>query len=1329
MQQQQLNECAKAYQECKPCGWANCIPDAGTAATACCAANYAFKCCTEKPPQTTPRQLEELEDCEKARKKCPYRMSSCIAKRGQAAGACCSQNQLFTCLEPSIVWDKKTALELLQDFQTNKECKAKSFCVCEGPYFPQNRGRFVGNVPHRLIGTCCDNSSACQCCWTDKAIVKLPTLHKVAKTKECKAMIVEEEKCNCAHAHHPYYPNLVPHSCVKEEVWSASPCCKDGFRIECCAYPEMDLQSHVARVLCDANDPKSDDCTAIGYYAAAGFDCEHAPEINSICFFNFLVARNVDKPIAISQKPVLTLCKGRAKECPCGHASCVFTGLLAASIDACCDGLYEFKCCANATALTTTTAHPKGIFEKGKCEDSTEIKRICKTCDFYSCIRREGYASSICCAEHYVMTCCVGEQVPTSATKSTMQTTMSKEVTTTMAKTTTMTKMSTNPMTKITTTTTVEDPIYAERKAAGPPMQCLIKAICTMEMQRRASHLYEQLTDRRANLVQRLNDGVQLIVLMQSQLISERLLDWKNSQKLSQIGVVFEQREQILDEIQSEFEVLAENNWTLRACACWQLDLLKRSPRLSDSQSVQSHISNLTYILETLTKLLVQNCKNCCTDYCRPVQCMLVTQSFVVAVQPEPVLKTQHKFVAEVRLLIGERLGIKQQLINTNVTVKIIAEEEAKMLSTGQLNEKDIKTVGSISNDFEKLVLDERGHMAAKFNNSKLSRIAHRKPPAKGSLQASQCAQTATDQKYALLFHITPFQLGNLGKFDVWTLSLPIMDCDAQAVILWQRAFSSVVSDHSRQIPDNSLPDSQNRTNASDDVSMVAWPDLSRVLRHKFFLFTGANRPLSESDLAYLGEKLGMHSHGDNKPITFQRFAKQNLRDDVNFSFWEWFFLIMQLIKQKLLKFWDEGWLVGFISKQDTSSQMMMCPNLTFLLRFSDTQTGAVSIGFVCEEDGIKVPFHLAPFTIKDLDQLSLASRIRNCPQLQEIRYLHPDIEKEEMLAYFESEEQRLRVNETSPTGYIGSEIVMVAKTAGCKLNSALGSDSPSPMSNQWSPGELQQSNSMEISDDIVSILSQNQLEAANVESLLGFQVGHRMAVDQQQPMPHLDLSFMDSFAVQPNAAQCDVLDQLTKRGQALLVDARMEGIEIRQCTCPEQTECIDEMQMQAIDCVKSCWTTFSAITDQPQKLRTCFVRADVLIDEFVKCFENTVESCLQQREEKMINKVNITEMFRLGIERIEKTKAQLLKSLADGPIKKIMDTTSKFGVCVKDCFLAKNPNQYCFDEKDCQPLLVGAKATKSLRKCTKRIDWKKESGELCECSVKAGIADMEQYW
>ncbi len=67
-----------------------------------------------------------------------------------------------------------------------------------------------------------------------------------------------------------------------------------------------------------------------------------------------------------------------------------------------------------------------------------------------------------------------------------------------------------------------------------------------------------------------------------------------------------------------------------------------------------------------------------------------ISQSFVVAVQPETVLKTQHKFIAEVRLLIGDKLGIKQHLVNTNVTVKIIAEDEARLLSTGQLQEKDM---------------------------------------------------------------------------------------------------------------------------------------------------------------------------------------------------------------------------------------------------------------------------------------------------------------------------------------------------------------------------------------------------------------------------------------------------------------------------------------------------------------------------------------------------------------------------------------------------------------------------------------------------------------
>uniref|UniRef100_A0A915B8H5 Signal transducer and activator of transcription n=3 Tax=Parascaris univalens TaxID=6257 RepID=A0A915B8H5_PARUN len=608
------------------------------------------------------------------------------------------------------------------------------------------------------------------------------------------------------------------------------------------------------------------------------------------------------------------------------------------------------------------------------------------------------------------------------------------------------------------------------------------------EMQRRASQLYENLTERRCSLAQKLNDGVHNVALLQNQLISDRLFEWKNRQKLSQVGVPFDNKDQLLDEIQTEFETLAEQNWQLRTFACWQLDLLRRGPQLNDN-SAQSHITNLSMVSDNLTKLL----------------CMLVSQSFIVAIQPDAVLKTQHKFIAEVRLLIGDKLGIKQHLVNTNVTVKIIAEEEARMLSTAQLSEKDIRSVGSISNDFEKLTMDDKGHMSAKFNNSKLTRIAHRKPPPKGTqgeCKAISNQQAATDQKYALLFHISPFQLGNLGKFDVWTLSLPLMvtvhgsqDCDAQGAILWQRAFYSV-----------------NRTAVSSEIGAVSWQELSQVLRHKFTLFTGAHRAISDSDLAYLAEKLIVPSNVDNKPITFHRFAKQNLREDVNFSFWEWLFAIMQLIKQKLLKFWDEGWLIGFIGKQEASTQMVNAPHPTFLLRFSDTQTGAVSIGFVCEDDGVKIPFHLSPFSIKDLDQLSLAQRIASCPQLKEIRYLYPDIDKEEMLRYFESED---RQKSSSPTGYIGSEIVMVAKTGKCATtNSITGGDSPSSVSNQskldWSPGEvIPRANSMDMGEELMTMLSQNMLDN-NVESLLG--PGFRPQLPSQ-PLQPIDLSFIDGAA------------------------------------------------------------------------------------------------------------------------------------------------------------------------------------------------------------------------
>jgi hypothetical protein len=210
-------------------------------------------------------------------------------------------------------------------------------------------------------------------------------------------------------------------------------------------------------------------------------------------------------------------------------------------------------------------------------------------------------------------------------------------------------------------------------------------------------------------------------------------------------------------------------------------------------------------------------------------------------------------------------------------------------------------------------------------------------------------------------------------------------------------------------------------------------------------------------------------------------------------------------------------------------------------------------------------------------------------------------------------------------------------------------------------------------------------------------------------------------------AYAADVIDQFARQGRELISDSEIKGEKVRQCTCEEQTECVEGMKKQALGCVESCWQRFGEITDHPQDLRKCFNRTDYLFDSFLTCFEHNVDACLKERSDKMIQKVNISELIRLGVERIEKTKVQLTKTLAT-PIRKIVDTAGTFGLCVKSCFEKKNASGFCFDKKECQPLVMDRKARKSLRRCTKQIDWKKEAGELCECSVKAGLGELQQY-
>uniref|UniRef100_A0AC35U767 CPG4 domain-containing protein n=1 Tax=Rhabditophanes sp. KR3021 TaxID=114890 RepID=A0AC35U767_9BILA len=222
-----------------------------------------------------------------------------------------------------------------------------------------------------------------------------------------------------------------------------------------------------------------------------------------------------------------------------------------------------------------------------------------------------------------------------------------------------------------------------------------------------------------------------------------------------------------------------------------------------------------------------------------------------------------------------------------------------------------------------------------------------------------------------------------------------------------------------------------------------------------------------------------------------------------------------------------------------------------------------------------------------------------------------------------------------------------------------------------------------------------------------------------------LSIIFLTFLATQHTHG--DVFDKLTSQGRHLLDQANIPGTLIRQCSCVEQEECFEIMKSQVHSCIAPCWKGFNKVTDRPDDLKKCFDSKNDMLVSLLDCFEDNIHSCDDSHAQSiMIPKKNISEVFRLGVLKVESSKKGSINLIA--PIQHIVDAAGEVALCVKNCFIEKNTPSFCFDDKNCQPKLEESDAKKSLRKCTKGINWKSEAGEICECSVKAGLEDLSQY-
>uniref|UniRef100_A0A4W4EAS8 Signal transducer and activator of transcription n=1 Tax=Electrophorus electricus TaxID=8005 RepID=A0A4W4EAS8_ELEEL len=431
--------------------------------------------------------------------------------------------------------------------------------------------------------------------------------------------------------------------------------------------------------------------------------------------------------------------------------------------------------------------------------------------------------------------------------------------------------------------------------------------------------------------VQLLQEAMCSLEQCQTRLI-HRIKSWRWEQLRSTIGLAFDDN---LLPLQTWCEQLLGVNGNLRQ----ELMLVKR-----DHGSVeQFHLleENLSHLLQ-----------------------LLIHSSLVVEKQPPQVIKTQSKFSSTVRYLLGEKVAPGKPVL---LKAQIITETQARNLGQGVI---PTENVGELINSTAILEHNTASKSTcATFRNMSIRKI--KRADRKGS-------ESVTEEKFALLF----------------TTEIVITGCESPYCV--QVGLGRSVCLVSGSVNTSLvLCDPQNRI-PFVVPERVPWSQMSEALSSKFMSEVQTSRGLDRYNLHCLAQKifdkLEISEDFNKMPVSWAQFNKEVLPGRT-FTFWQWFEGVIDLTKKCLKAYWTEGLIFGFIGKQHLHVILQNKPNGTFLLRFSDSEIGGITIAYVDVYGGRKIQ-NIQPFTKKDLDSAGLGDRIRD---IKCIKYVYPDMPKNEV--------------------------------------------------------------------------------------------------------------------------------------------------------------------------------------------------------------------------------------------------------------------------------------------------------------------------------------------
>uniref|UniRef100_A0A3Q1BMA9 Signal transducer and activator of transcription n=1 Tax=Amphiprion ocellaris TaxID=80972 RepID=A0A3Q1BMA9_AMPOC len=427
----------------------------------------------------------------------------------------------------------------------------------------------------------------------------------------------------------------------------------------------------------------------------------------------------------------------------------------------------------------------------------------------------------------------------------------------------------------------------------------------------------------RLDLAEKHQKTLQLLRKQQTIILDDELIQWKRRQQLAGNGGPPEGG---LDILQSWCEKLAETIWQNR-------QQIRRAEHLRQQLPIPGPIEELLNELNsTITDIISA----------------LVTSTFIIEKQPPQVLKTQTKFAATVRLLVGGKLNVHMNPPQVKAT--IISEQQAKALLKNE-NTRNDSSGEILNNNCVMEYHQTTGTLSAHFRNMSLKRI--KRSDRRG-------AESVTEEKFTILFE---------SQFSVGSNEL-VFQVKGRVPFL---------------VPDK-----------------VLWPQLCDAINMKYKAEVQSNRGLSEENLVFLAQKA--FSSSSNNPddyrsmtMTWSQFNRESLPGR-NFTFWQWFDGVMELTKKHLKPHWNDGAILGFVNKQQAQDMLMSKPNGTFLLRFSDSEIGGITIAWVAENPNKRMVWNLMPYTTKDFSIRSLADRISD---LNHLLFLYPDRPKDEVFSKY----------------------------------------------------------------------------------------------------------------------------------------------------------------------------------------------------------------------------------------------------------------------------------------------------------------------------------------